>query len=37
LDEMKQLMRTQLIVDGRNVFNKEACFEMGFIYRGVGR
>lgn len=36
LDYLKKLMRTPVIVDGRNVFDKEECLSKGFIYRGVG-
>ncbi|MFW9767173.1 MAG: nucleotide sugar dehydrogenase [Candidatus Thorarchaeota archaeon] len=37
LDKMTQLMKTHIIVDGRNIFDKQLCIEKGFIYRGVGR
>jgi len=37
LDEIKKVMRTPVIVDGRNVFDKKECISKGFIYRGVGR
>lgn len=37
LDEIKKLMRTPIIVDGRNVFDKKQCLSKGFIYRGVGQ
>jgi len=37
LDKLKRAMRTHIIVDGRNIFDKEACLEKGFIYRCVGR
>ena len=37
LDEIKRIMRTPVIVDGRNVFDKDECISKGFIYRGVGQ
>ncbi|MFX1485436.1 MAG: nucleotide sugar dehydrogenase [Promethearchaeota archaeon] len=37
LDDLKRMMRTPVIVDGRNVFDKEECISKGFIYRGVGQ
>jgi UDP-N-acetyl-D-mannosaminuronic acid dehydrogenase len=37
LDEVKKLMRTPIIIDGRNVFDKDECISKGFIYRGVGQ
>jgi UDP-N-acetyl-D-mannosaminuronic acid dehydrogenase len=37
LEHMKSLMRTPIIVDGRNVFSAQACREAGFIYRGIGK
>jgi UDPglucose 6-dehydrogenase len=37
LDEIKNLMRTPVIVDGRKVFDKEECIRRGFTYRGIGR
>ncbi|UCG69060.1 MAG: nucleotide sugar dehydrogenase [Thermoplasmata archaeon] len=37
LETIKGLMRTPIIVDGRNVFDKELCNEIGFIYKGVGK
>ncbi|MCD4813031.1 UDP-glucose/GDP-mannose dehydrogenase family protein [bacterium] len=36
LERVKSLMKTPLIVDGRNIFNPEKVREMGFTYRGVG-
>ena len=30
------IMRTRIIVDGRNVFDPVECREQGFIYRGIG-
>ncbi|NHJ12875.1 MAG: nucleotide sugar dehydrogenase [Candidatus Thorarchaeota archaeon] len=37
LDAAKKLLRTPIIVDGRNVFDKKACVEKGFVFRGVGQ
>ena len=34
---VKELMRTPLVVDGRNVFHREACERRGIVYRGVGK
>jgi len=35
-DELKKKVRTPIIIDGRNIFNKKAVEERGFIYRKVG-
>lgn len=37
LDQIKKVMRTSIIVDGRNVFNKKECLSKGFIYHYVGK
>jgi UDP-N-acetyl-D-mannosaminuronic acid dehydrogenase len=37
LEHVKGLMRTPVIVDGRNVFDAKACREAGFVYRGIGK
>jgi UDP-N-acetyl-D-mannosaminuronic acid dehydrogenase len=37
LEHLKRLMRTPIIVDGRNVFDKEVCIKKGFIYKGIGK
>ena len=34
---MKGLMRTPIIVDGRNIFDARACRAEGFLYRGIGK
>jgi UDPglucose 6-dehydrogenase len=34
---LKQLMRTPLLIDGRNVWNGEQVREIGFSYYGIGR
>jgi UDP-N-acetyl-D-mannosaminuronic acid dehydrogenase len=37
LKEVKDRMRTGLLVDGRNVLGAEACRRAGIAYRGVGK
>ncbi len=37
LERLKNIMRTPIIVDGRNVFDKARVVAMGFEYRGIGR
>lgn len=37
LEHVKGLMRTPVIVDGRNVFSAKAYREAGFVYRGIGK
>lgn len=37
MDRIKSLLKTPIIVDGRNMYNPETMREAGFIYRGVGR
>ncbi|MDH7508187.1 MAG: nucleotide sugar dehydrogenase [Methanomassiliicoccales archaeon] len=37
LQELARLMRTRIIVDGRNLFDARKCREEGFIYRGIGK
>ena len=37
LSIVKQKMRGNVIVDGRNIFNPEAVRELGMIYHGIGR
>ena len=36
-DEMKKLMKSKLIFDGRNLYHKEEMQEMGFHYYSIGR
>jgi len=36
LAEVKALMATPVLIDGRNVFDKEKARELGFLYAGVG-
>ncbi len=37
LTELRQVMRTPLIFDGRNLMDPVAAREVGFQYRGIGR
>jgi UDP-N-acetyl-D-mannosaminuronic acid dehydrogenase len=37
LNWIRKLMRTPIIVDGRNIFSAEACRAAGFTYRGIGK
>jgi len=37
LVKVKKLMRTPMIVDGRNIFSAEKCRAAGFTYRGIGK
>jgi UDP-N-acetyl-D-mannosaminuronic acid dehydrogenase len=37
LKEIKGMVRTPIIVDGRNLFEKVECEAEGFIYKGVGK
>ncbi|GKT11823.1 MAG: UDPglucose 6-dehydrogenase [Thiomicrorhabdus sp.] len=37
LDKLKELMNTPLILDGRNLYDKEWIKENGFTYYGIGR
>jgi len=30
-------MRTPVVLDGRNVYEPQAMWEAGFLYRGIGR
>jgi UDP-N-acetyl-D-mannosaminuronic acid dehydrogenase len=34
--EVKKLMKTPVIVDGRNVFDQDECLKLGISFRGVG-
>lgn len=36
LSQLKKLMRTRVLIDGRNIFDKEEAKKAGFIYKGVG-
>jgi UDP-N-acetyl-D-mannosaminuronic acid dehydrogenase len=37
LSSLKNKMRTPVLVDGRNMYQKESCEKLGFIYKGVGK
>jgi UDP-N-acetyl-D-mannosaminuronic acid dehydrogenase len=34
---IKEMMRTPVLVDGRNLFNQRECVQLGIIYKGVGK
>jgi len=34
---IKSKMHSPVFIDGRNVYNKEKCEKLGFIYKGVGK
>ena len=36
LDKLKQTLRTPIIIDGRNVWDRHQALEKGFTFRGVG-
>ena len=37
LSQIKNQMRIPILIDGRNIYNKEKCEKLGFIYKGVGK
>jgi len=37
LQSLKTKMNTPIIVDGRNIYQKEECERLGFIFKGVGK
>ena len=37
LQSIKNKIRTPIIVDGRNIYQKKECENLGFIYKGVGK
>lgn len=37
LPRLRSLMRTPVFIDGRNVYEPQAMWEAGFVYRGIGR
>jgi len=37
LAQIKNKMRTPVIVDGRNAYDKVKCERLGFVYKGVGK
>lgn len=34
---LKKIMRTHLVIDGRNIYNKEELVSFGFEYKGIGQ
>jgi len=34
---IKKIVKTPVILDGRNIYEKQELEEMGFIYYGIGR
>ncbi len=36
LRKLKKTMRTPILIDGRNIFDKEKAKELGFVYKGIG-
>jgi UDP-N-acetyl-D-mannosaminuronic acid dehydrogenase len=36
-DELRGLMRTPVLIDGRNVYDRDAVVSKGFEYRGIGK
>jgi len=34
---MKEMMKTPVIFDGRNIYNPEEMRKMGYVYFGIGR
>ena len=37
LNKIKNKMKTHILIDGRNIYDKEKCEKFGFIYKGVGK
>jgi len=37
LKKIKSLMRTPIIVDGRNVLDRAMAEKAGFLYKGIGK
>lgn len=37
LEKLKALMRSPVLIDGRNIFEPEHARELGFVYKGTGR
>ena len=37
LEELKGLMKTPILVDGRNVFDSKKVQDLGFEYRFIGK
>ena len=37
LDQVGEVMRNKVLIDGRNVLDPDAVLKAGFVYRGIGR
>jgi len=37
MGRIKQMMRSPIVIDGRNIYDPERMRALGFLYRGVGR
>ncbi len=37
LERLKELLRTPILVDGRNIWDRKKALRMGFTFRGVGQ
>jgi UDPglucose 6-dehydrogenase len=37
LDKVKEIMRTPVVYDGRNMYDPPRMKELGFTYRAIGR
>lgn len=37
LTSLKKKMRTPILIDGRNVYQREECEKLGFIFKGIGK
>jgi len=37
LNQLAEVMRSKVLIDGRNVLDREAVIQAGFNYRGIGR
>jgi len=37
LNKIKKLMNTPIVIDGRNIFDKEEMIKKGFLYKGIGK
>ena len=36
-EELNKVVKTKIVIDGRNVFKKKEMEKEGFIYKGVGK
>jgi UDPglucose 6-dehydrogenase len=37
LERMKSVMKSPILIDGRNVFDPKTVQGLGFVYKGIGR